>query len=40
MASKIKINEITTVGIRNIPAGGHRWSPDQKFPAQGYIFVK
>jgi hypothetical protein len=29
-----------TSGIRNIPAGGHRWNPDQKFPAQGYIFVK
>jgi hypothetical protein len=29
-----------TTGIRNIPAGGHRWNPDQKFPAQGYIFVR
>lgn len=30
-------NEI--FGIRNIPAGGHRWNPDQKFPHQGFIFV-
>lgn len=29
-----------TGGIRNIPAGGHRWNPDQKLPSQGYIFVK
>lgn len=29
-----------TGGTRNIPAGGHRWSGDQKFPLQGYIFVK
>ena len=29
-----------TGGTRNIPAGGHRWNGDQKFPHQGYIFVK
>jgi hypothetical protein len=29
-----------TNGVRNVPAGGHRWSSDQKFPLQGYIFVK
>jgi hypothetical protein len=29
-----------TGGVRNIAAGGHRWNPDQKFAAQGYIFVR
>ena len=29
-----------TGGTRNIPAGGHRWSSDVKFPKQGFIFVK
>ncbi len=28
-----------TTGTRNIAAGGHRWSTDQKFPYQGFIFV-
>jgi hypothetical protein len=27
-------------GPRAIPAGGHRWSPDQQFSAIGYIFVQ
>jgi hypothetical protein len=27
-------------GVRNISSGGHRWNPDQKFPHQGYIFIK
>ena len=32
-------NDYTATGVRNIPAGGHKWSPDQQFPYQGYIFV-
>lgn len=27
-------------GVRNVSAGGHRWNPDERFPAQGFIFVK
>jgi hypothetical protein len=29
-----------TGGTRNIEAGGHRWSPDARYAAQGFIFVK
>jgi hypothetical protein len=27
-------------GVRNVAAGGHRWSPDARYPYQGFIFVK
>ena len=27
-------------GIRNVAAGGHRWSPDTRYAYQGYIFIK
>lgn len=27
-------------GVRNVAAGGHRWSTDTRFPYQGYIFIK
>lgn len=27
------------LGVRNVSAGGHRWSTDQRFPYQGFIFV-
>jgi hypothetical protein len=29
-----------TTGPRAVPAGGHRWSPDQQFPGIGYIFAQ
>lgn len=27
------------LGVRNVSAGGHRWSPDTRYPYQGFIFV-
>jgi hypothetical protein len=27
-------------GVRNVNAGGHRWSTDARYPGLGYIFVK
>ena len=27
-------------GVRNVGAGGHRWSPDVRYPALGFIFVR
>lgn len=33
-------NGNSSTGVRNVQAGGHRWNPDERYPAQGYIFVK
>ena len=27
-------------GVRNVAAGGHRWNPDARYSAQGFIFIK
>jgi len=33
-------NNQSSSGVRNVQAGGHRWNGDERFPAQGYIFVR